>query len=77
MPWRREQVAPYCYDDVYTPATHKQSAPYAQLSPRTIAEMDESYYRAVNGRAERERREREEWEQQRHAPRWVRPDLRR
>jgi hypothetical protein len=74
MPWRREETAPYFYEDVYTPSETERT-PYGE-GPRTIKEMDEAFNRAMAGKEARERRAREEAQERARKPRWIRPDQR-
>jgi hypothetical protein len=46
MPWRREEVAPYCYEDRYIPDTHEKF--YYSWVERTPQERDELYHRMNN-----------------------------
>ena len=46
MPWRREEVAPYCYEDRYIPDTHEKF--YYSWVERTPQERDELYHRINN-----------------------------
>lgn len=46
MPWRREEVAPYCYEDRYIPDTHEKI--YYSWVERTPQERDELYHRMNN-----------------------------
>lgn len=42
MPWRREEVAPYCYEDRYIPDTHEKF--YYSWVERTPEERDRLYH---------------------------------
>lgn len=50
MPWVREEVAPYCYENVYQPSCTEQF--YYSTFKRTPDEMNEIYQK-MNGRPPR------------------------
>ncbi|MDD3371769.1 MAG: hypothetical protein PHE27_08110 [Alphaproteobacteria bacterium] len=58
MPWRREEVAPYVYDDVYVASTEVTG--YYTSRSRTPEEMEEANARArrINQQRDEEVRER-------------------
>ena len=72
MPWRREETAPYHFEDVYVPAAREQFTPYGEPLPRTAEEMDAAYERAMAARERDSRRAAERPAQ----PVWVPPQFR-